>query len=164
MFHPPVAWSLVCSTSMCSLYNMLMWKSLEIIASYYITVAAYLMCFLMLRGTESAVPLIAATLLQILDCRPSLALNSCTIWFYWNVAGVSSNISMFTGPFAIPVNSKLVFVFLHTYDGSCGDLDPCNAHGSQAMGSISLNEAYTGLKHATEMWHLTHCSVGAELM
>ena len=39
MLHPSVAWSLVSSTSMCSLYNMQMWKLPEIIASYYITVA-----------------------------------------------------------------------------------------------------------------------------
>lgn len=75
MFHPPVAWSLVCSTSMCSLYNVLMWKLQEIIASYYIIGAACLMCFLMLRGTESLVPLIAVMLLQLLDCTPSLVLN-----------------------------------------------------------------------------------------
>ena len=62
MLHPSAAWSLVSSTSMFSLYNMLMWKLPEIIASYYITVAAYLMRFLMLRGTERVVALIAVTL------------------------------------------------------------------------------------------------------
>lgn len=62
MLHPSAAWSLVSSTSMCSLYNILMWKLPEIIASYYTTVAAYLMCFLMLRGTGRAVALIAVTL------------------------------------------------------------------------------------------------------
>lgn len=62
MLHPSVAWSLVSSTSVCSLYNTLMWKLPEIIASYCITVAAYLMCFLMLRGTERAVALIAVML------------------------------------------------------------------------------------------------------
>lgn len=54
---------------------MLMWKLQEIIASYYITVAAYLMCFLMLGGTERVVPLIAVPLLQILDCTSSSALK-----------------------------------------------------------------------------------------
>lgn len=42
---------------------MLMWKLPEIIASYYITVAAYLMCFLMLGGTERTVALIAVAVL-----------------------------------------------------------------------------------------------------
>lgn len=75
VFHPPVAWSLFCSTSVCSLYSMLMWKLPEIIASYYITVAAYLMCFLMLRRTESVAPLIAVTLLQIPDCTTIISLK-----------------------------------------------------------------------------------------
>lgn len=151
VFHPPVAWSLVCSTSVCSLYNMLMWKLPEIIASYYITAAVYLMCLLMLRGTENVVPLFVVMLLQMLDCTPSLALNSCTIWFYWNIPGFYSNIFVFACSFAVLINSKLVFVALHSYDGNCGDLDPCNTQGSQAVGSNSLNQAYTGLKHATEM-------------
>lgn len=145
MFHPPVAWSFVCSTSMCSLYNMLMWKLQKIIASYYTTVAAYLMCFLMLRGTECLVPLIAVTPLQILDCTPSLSLNSCSIWFYWNVTGFSSNIFMFACFFAVCINSQVVFVVLYSYDGSCGDLDPCSTQGSQSMGSDSLNQAHAGL-------------------